>query len=246
MPISRRFLAPLAFSALLGAAAAPSAQGADQVDSAVFDLTLRGVYAGSLSVSGAVEGKSYVVSGVLKSGGLVALLRKVRYDARSRGTVSGSGFTPARYEEDADTGKRKSQAVMEYVAGVPQVKTYNPPKPPREGAVDPASQGGTVDPLTATFAALRDQPEGAACNSKLTMFDGRRRSQVTLAKPVASGTGILCAGEYRRLAGFSDKDMAEKTRFPFEMRLEPTGDGKLRVVEVSMDTLYGKGRLKRR
>lgn len=242
MTMITRAICGLSASLFIGLAPA----AADQTDSAVFDLTLRGIYAGTLSVSGAIEGDSYAASGVLKSGGLVGLVRKVRYDARARGTFAEGRFTPARYEEDADTGKRQSQSVMDYVAGVPQVKKYNPPREKKDGGVDPATQGGTVDPLTALYAALRDVPEDQACNLAVYMFDGKRRSQVALGQPRPNGSGMACPGEYRRLEGFSDKEMAEKSRFPFTMRLEPTGDGMMRVVEITMDTLYGKGRLKRR
>lgn len=226
---------------------AATAAVADQTDSAVFDLTLRGIRTGTLSVSGAIDGKSYQASGVLKTGGIVALLKKVRYDARASGTVMNGRFVPSRYEEDADTGKRQSQSVMSYKAGVPQVKVYNPPKAPRPGDIDPATQGGTVDPLTAAFAALRDVAPQEACNLKLVMFDGRRRSQVVLAnpKPAADG-GLTCSGEYRRLEGFSAEEMAEKSRFPFTMTYAPLADGRMRVTEIAMDTIYGKGRLTRR
>ncbi|WP_347311063.1 DUF3108 domain-containing protein [Defluviimonas sp. SAOS-178_SWC] len=242
MTITSRFLAP---AALLLAVAAGSAV-ADQKDSAVFDLTLKGIHAGTLSISGAIEGRSYAVSGVLKSGGLVALVRKIRYDARAYGTVADGRFTPSRYEEDADTGKRQSQSVMDYKAGVPQVKVYNPPKSPRPGDVDAATQGGTIDPLTALYAALRDVPAAEACNQTLALFDGRRKSQVVLSDPRPVNGGTACAGEYRRLEGFSEREMADKSRFPFTMTYATTGDGRLRVTEISMDTIYGKGRLKRR
>ena len=202
---------------------------ADQKDGAVFDLTLRGIHAGTLSVSGTTEGKSYAAAGVLKSGGLVALIRKVRYDARALGSHANGRFTPSRYEEDADTGKRQSQSVMEYRSGIPQVKVYNPPKTPRPGDVDPATQGGTVDPLTAAFAALRDVAREDACDLRLVMFDGRRRSQVVLADPRdTSDGGLVCTGEYRRLEGYSAEEMAEKSRFPFRMTYVPLADGRLR------------------
>ena len=79
------------------------------------------------------------------------------------------------------------------------------------------------------------------------MFDGRRRSQVVLKspKPLSDG-GVSCSGEYRRLEGFSEKEMAEKQRFPFVMTLALTDGDMMQVTEISMDTLYGKGRLKRR
>ena len=114
---------------------------------------------------------------------------------------------------------------MAYKAGVPQVKSYNPPRPPRAEDISPATQGGTVDPLTALFAVLRTVPEAEACMAKLVMFDGRRRSQVVLTAPQRTDDGITCRGEYRRLEGFSPEDMAEKSRFPFTLTYRAAGDG---------------------
>lgn len=217
-----------------------------RAEQAVYDLSIRGLTAGTLTFSGTAEGGRYSVKGRLESAGLVGMVRKLRYDAEVAGAERGKRFTPFRYAEVADTGKRQSEAVMEYRRGVPQVKVYSPPRPPGEGGIDPATQGGTVDPLTAMFAALRDTAPDAACNLRLTLFDGKRRSQITLAAPDPTSTGLTCAGEYRRLEGFSAEDMAEKTRFPFTLSLAPTAEGLLRVTEVTMDSLYGKARLKRR
>ena len=219
---------------------------ADQKDSAVFDVSIRGISAATLSLSGAVEGKSYAATGVLKSSGILGFLKKIRYDASVAGRAVDGRYTPSRYTEKADTGKRKSEAVMAYKSGVPQVKSYNPPRPPRVEEIAPSTQGGTVDPLTALFAVVRDVPAAEACNLKLVLFDGRRRSQVVLGKPSAKGDAITCAGEYRRLKGFSPEDMAEKSRFQFQLTYEDAGNGMVHVTEISMDTLYGKGRMIRR
>ncbi|MFZ1660957.1 MAG: DUF3108 domain-containing protein [Paracoccaceae bacterium] len=219
---------------------------ADQKNSAIFDVSIRGISAATLSLSGAVEGKSYAATGVLKSSGILGFLKKIRYDASVAGRTTDGRYTPSRYTEKADTGKRKSEAVMAYKSGVPQVKSYNPPRPQRVEEIAPSSQGGTVDPLTALFAVVRDVPAAEACNLKLVLFDGRRRSQVVLGAPAAKGDTITCAGEYRRLKGFSADDMAEKSRFPFQLTYEDAGNGMVHVTEISMDTLYGKGRMIRR
>jgi len=217
-----------------------------QTDQGTFDLVMMGLKAGALHFTGVQDGAGYSVSGLLQSGGLVAMIRKVRYAATVQGSVSGGRYTPTGYSEDADTGKRQSQAVMAYVKGVPQVKTYNPPRPPRASDVDPATMGGTVDPLTALYATLRDVDPGGECQVDLKMFDGRRYSQIATFEPTPRGDRVVCAGEYRRLAGFSDKEMADKQRFPFTLTYAPTPEGRMRVVEVALDTLYGKARLKRR
>ncbi len=237
-----RILQKLAGAALVVAMTA----GAARAETVSYDLILKGFNAGTLSFDGRISGSSYAVSGVLKTSGLAAFLKKVRYDATSKGRVSKGRFVPTEYSEKADTGKRQSESVMGYVRGVPQVKTYNPPRAPRDFDIDPASQGGTVDPLTALFATLRDVDAGQECQIKLPMFDGRRASQISTAAPQATGDSVTCSGEYRRIAGFSADDMAEKTRFPFTLTFQPAPGGKMQVTEVAMDTLFGKARLTRR
>ena len=212
----------------------------------VFDLSIRGIRAGTLSFSGEASAGRYAVSGRLESAGLVGMVRRVRYDGQAEGSLQQGRFTPARYREQADTGKRQSESVMEYRRGVPQVKVYNPPRELGADGLDPATQGGTVDPLTALFATLRDVAPGGECNQTLTMFDGKRRSQLVLGAPSPVEGGIACPGEYRRLAGFSADDMAEKTRFPFTLRLVPGPSGLMQVDEVTMESIYGNARLKRR
>lgn len=212
----------------------------------VFDLSIRGIPAATLRFDGRVADGRYRVAGKLESSGLVSILRRMRYQAEAEGAVKAKRFTPARYAETADTGRRQSQSVMEYRRGVPQVKRYLPPREDAEGDIDPATQGGTVDPLTAMFAALQDRPADSACDIALTLFDGKRRSQVVLAKPKAGNGGMTCAGEYRRLEGFTAEEMAERTRFPFTLRLEPTAAGMMQVAEVRMETLYGRAVMARR
>jgi hypothetical protein len=213
----------------------------------VFDLTIRGIEAATLSFTGTVEDGRYSVAGVLQSAGLVGVLRRIRYEGQSRGSVRGGRFTPAIYVENAETGRRSSVGEMRYRRGVPQVKAYDPPRPEGEAGLDPAAQGGTVDPLTAMFAVLRDVPQGQECNLALTLFDGERRSEVRVGAPAPGPEGVLtCPGEYRRLAGFSAEDMAERTRFPFALVVTPVAGGLARVTEVRMDTLFGRAVMTRR
>lgn len=241
-PMFRRILVAVTLVLGLSGAVAPAQAQADQGS---FDLVLKGLKAGNLTFSGQQDGKSYAVSGSLKSTGLAAMIRKVRYDAATSGRVSKGRYTPATYNEKADTGKRQSESVMAYRKGVPQVKSYSPPREPFPTDVDPATMGGTVDPLTALYATLRDVDKGAECKVSLAMFDGRRHSQIKTSSPKADGEFVVCAGEYRRLAGFSEKEMAEKQRFAFTLTYAPTPEGRMRVIEVAMDTLYGKASLKR-
>ncbi|MBS0571800.1 MAG: DUF3108 domain-containing protein [Proteobacteria bacterium] len=213
---------------------------------AEFAVSIRGFRVASLTLAGARDGAAYDVAGTLASAGLLGWVRHIRYDASVTGRFLGPRPVPSRYVENADTGKRQSQAVMAYRDGVPQVKSYSPPRPPTVQEIAPSSQGGTVDPLTALYMVLRDVPKDQACDLRLTLFDGRRRSQVVLGPAETEGGRIACAGEYRRLQGFTDADMAEKSRFPFRLTYDDAGGGLVHVTEISMDTLYGKGWMIRR
>jgi Protein of unknown function (DUF3108) len=242
MRMTRGFSAAVLAALLSAGLAAPALAETDQGS---FELVLKGIKAGRLDFSAVQEGNAYAVTGRLKSGGLVSLLRKVSYEASANGAVSGGRYTPASYSENADTGKRQSQSVMAYVQGVPQVKSYNPPRPPRDYDVDPAQMGGTVDPLTALYATLRDVPAGQECQVSLSLFDGRRQSAVKTFGRQEAGDQVVCQGEYRRVAGYSAEDLAEKTRFAFTMIYAPAGEGRMQVTEVGMDTLFGKAKLVR-
>lgn len=215
-------------------------------DEARFDLVMAGLTAGTLTFAAETDGRSYAVRGRLASSGILSFVRKVSYDATARGRVRDGAYLPARYTERADTGRRQSEAEILWRGGVPQVASYTPPRDPRPTDVDPATQAGSVDILTALYATLRDADAGRECNRSFSMYDGRRASRLSLGTPEPAEGGVTCAGEYRRVAGFPPEDMAEKTRFPFTLTYAPAPDGRMRVTEVRMDTLYGSARLIRR
>ncbi|MDR0809849.1 MAG: DUF3108 domain-containing protein [Gemmobacter sp.] len=233
---------------VLAAALAAGLAGAGRAEQAQFDFVLHGITAGNLTWNGTGEpGGAYAVRGTLKTTGLAAMLRKVHYEATAKGRITSKGvYTPSSYVENANTGRRQSQVRMVWKKGVPVIESYQPARAPRPYDIDPATQSGTVDPLTAMFAALRDVAPGQECKINLKMFDGRRASAVKLGAPKRQGDKVSCSGEYRRVAGFSPEDMTEKTRFPFTLTYAPADNGQMRVVEVAMDSLYGKARLVRR
>lgn len=219
---------------------------ADQSDQIVFDVVLKGLRAGELVINGKIVGNAYGANGVLQTAGLVGFLRKIRYDATASGSYRNGEFTPMRFSEKADTPRGKSTHEIVYNNGTPVAVSQNPPRKPRDTDVDAAKQGGTIDPLTALYAVLRSVNRDEACKLDVKMYDGSKRSQVRLFDARPEGDGVVCSGEYRRLAGFSAKDMAEKSRFPFTLHYAPNANGRLEVDEIETDTIYGKGRLKRR
>jgi len=215
--------------------------GAGLAEEAQFDVTLAGIQVAEMTLTGDVTDDRYAVQVMIRSDGLAGIVRRIRFEARADGmAATGPGFAPARYAEQADTGRRQSQVEMVYDGGVPRVLTYSSPRPDGPEVLDPGTQGGTLDPATALFAGLRDLPAGQGCNLEFAVFDGRRRSAYSL-----SGDGVTCKGDYRRIAGYTAEEMAERSRFPVEVVYAPEAD-RMRVVEASVQTIYGKVRLKRR
>lgn len=238
-------IARLAAIVALCAALAPAAQ-ARTVTEATFDVYFSGIRAGIVIFKGIVTDTQYSVAGRMQSTGLLSLVANLRYDATAVGRIRGDRFVPVRYEESANTGQRQSEAEMDYTRGVPQVKRYAPPRDPEPYDLDPATQGGTLDPASAVFFLLRDVPADRVCQGSVDVFDGARRSLLAIATPRREGDAVICRGEYRRVAGFAPWEMDEKSRFPFTVVYRPNGDGLMAVDEVRIDTLYGTARLNRR
>ena len=78
---------------------------------------------------------------------------------------------------------------------------------------------------------------------QLSLFDGRRQSSVTTSGRQVAGDQVVCQGEYRRVAGYSAEDLAEKTSFAFTMIYTPVEADRMRVTEVAMETLFGRAKL---
>ncbi len=216
------------------------ASGAARAQDATFDVTLAGVRVAEMTIDSMVGDGRYAVVVMIRSDGLAGVVRRIRFESRAEGRITRDGLVPDRYSDRADTGRRQSQVEMVYDAGVPSVLTYTSPRPDGSDLVDPATQGGTLDPASALFAGLRDRPTGQGCDVAFAVFDGRRR-----AAYAASGDGAVCTATYRRVAGYTPEEMAERSRFPLELVYAPKGDA-MQVVEASVQTIYGKVRLKRR
>ncbi|HEY0276425.1 MAG TPA: DUF3108 domain-containing protein [Paenirhodobacter sp.] len=247
MPFPRPPVPRLAICAALIIAALCRPAQADQSDRIVFDFQLAGLSAGQLTIDGTIAGNAYNANGVMKTTGILGALRTLRYDSTVSGGYAQGRFTPLRMDEIAQRGSDRIEHAIVYRGNVPVSVTRNPPRKARATDVAAVDQGGTIDPLTALYAVLRDVDRAEACRFSSYLFDGSKRAQVVLSQPVAAGQGVTCTGEYRRIAGFSKSDMAEKPRFPFRLTYAPTPDGqRLRVVSIDTDTILGKGRLIRR
>ena len=227
-------------------AAFPMTAPAESRQEATFDIYLRGVKAAQLVYSAIEEGGQYSAAAKLHTTGLIGWLRTVSYDVQAQGRVRNHDLVPTLYRELRNNDGEVRGARMAYRGGVPLGHELDPPEPPREGAIDPATQGGTLDVMSAIYAVFRERPRDKVCGVDEYIFDGRRRTQIVTRNPRTDGDSIVCDAQYRRVAGFSDEDMAERQVFPFRLIYEENGNGSWHVTRVEMETTYGKGSMVRR
>ncbi|WP_161556083.1 DUF3108 domain-containing protein [Mangrovicoccus ximenensis] len=220
--------------------------GAAAAETGTFDLRLGPVRAGTLQYSAEARGGQYAAAGAVRSAGLAGLFLDSSVDAKSRGRVDGNRYRPQSFSSTTTEGGETERLAFRYAGGVPQVSRDPERKKPPKHAAPPAQQSGTVDPMTAAFAILRDRPAAEACDLRIDLYDGRRRADIRLVggTPTADG-GLDCRGEYRRVAGFSQKELAEKPVWPFAVTYAPAGDA-LRVTELRVPTSFGNFRMVRR
>ncbi len=242
-----RLLSSLFFLSVLSilSAGLPVAHAAERNDT-IYDVRLRGVTVGVLHLSVQQDTAAYAVEATVKDAGLMNVFRPISYLGTARGTLRDGLPQPVHFTELADTGRRQSQAALDYDGGRPRVTDYTSSNPPGPDTPDPTTQGDTVDPATALFAIFRDQPADAACNRRILIYDGMRRSHVALETLRREGDLLRCNGEYRRLQGFTPKELARNVAFPLEMTLAPVGAGMVRVVQVKLASSYGLATLDRR
>lgn len=208
-----------------------------------YDVYFSGLKAGEVQTRMTREGGQYAAAARVKSSGLIAAITDFRFDAKVLGHVRNGTFRPARYEESSDTGRRKSNKVITYRAGVPVLEKSE--KPERHW-LPPATQAGTLDPLTAIWQVLADRAGDDLCRLDVSYFDGERRIRLATSQPRRQTDLVTCQGQYIREGGFSKKAMKEGKTFPFELTYEPGDDRQWRVKRMDVQTLRGRAVLIRR
>ncbi len=225
---------------------APAGGSAQSRDSATFDIYLRGIKAAQLGFTAIEDDGQYSAAAKMQSKGLVGVFTTITYDAKAQGRAVDGDYVPSLYEETRNRDGKIRTARMEYRRGVPLGRELTPARAPRAEDIDPSTQGGTWDVMTAIFAIFRSMPEDEVCGLDQILFDGRRVARIEMSNPQNSGNTITCTADYVRVAGFQDADKAEQTVFPFKLTYEPVGDGDWHVTRMEITTAYGSGRMVRR
>ncbi|MEM8870567.1 MAG: DUF3108 domain-containing protein [Pseudomonadota bacterium] len=212
-----------------------------------YTISVAGLKIGTMELAVNTSGDRYTARGRVQGGGLVGAFLKVSFDGTSSGTIRSDGtLRPAVYRATSGTGDRARDVEMRYTSGTPSTVVFQPPRrAPRPWDVTPGSQGGTVDPISASYDILRDHPIGAACDRVIRIFDGARGSQIRIGPRRDEGTNSTCAGVYTRGAGFSPKRLAEQTNFEFVLHFDRS-TGMMRVTRFELDSILGQAVARRR
>jgi hypothetical protein len=227
---------PLLLLALI-AAAAPLR--ADDPGAETFGLWFGGLKAGEVSVVTEAAGGRWSLEAEGRPADWLSALYSARLTAEGEGPAGEAGPRPGRFLADLAFGDdRQRVEVRRGPDGVPEVRA-EPEFRPRPWQIDPAAQGDAEDPTSLAAALLAPTPPEALCARETEIFDGRRRSRVTLGAPTPDAAGLWrCEGEWERVAGYRAKHL-ERAPVPVEAVFAEGGDGLARLVRVEVRTGWG-------
>lgn len=245
MPFIKRFTLAFCLSVLtLSSFGAPVV--AAPSESHVFNLYIRGFRAGTISTAVRKTKTGYALAGAVQPTRFLRRLRDVGYKGTASGTYKGNKYRPRKYTGNIKTGSRTSVVKMRWRNGRPIVDSYEPSREKRSYDINPSAQTGTIDLLSALHSVFEDSARADLCNRTLPMFDGRRRSKLTLSKPKMTEEGATCAGTYTRVAGFSPADLKKRVNFPFTLVYQLQDDETFRLMSFHTQTTFGKASAVRR
>ncbi len=226
--------------ALAGVAAAQEARQR-------YDVYIGGIRLGVLGLDSNISGNRYAASGRVAGSGIVGAIVQFDFAGTAQGIVRRDGsLQPTAYSARSDDGKTARTVTMSFKGTTPENVSFSPARRARDYDVQPGSQSGTLDPISATFSLLRDQPVAQACGKSVEIFDGSKRSRITVSPREAARDGLFaCNGTYTRVAGFSEKLMRRKRNFSFQILFRDV-DGIMEVVRFQSETTFGRASAIRR
>lgn len=247
MPIDR--FAPILLVALtlVALTTTPRPALAEQ-ESGLFSMTVAGIRAGTLSYRAEIDAATYTARGSARASGLFGAFLDAEVDTVARGTLRGGTLRPAYAAETVIEGRKRTLRQFRFdSAGVPSITRDPPRKKPQKHAAPAGAQAGTLDPMSAAFAILRNRDGTDICSLDIAVFDGARRSRIRQsARSALDGGGVRCTGSYSRIAGFSPREMAERVNWPLRFDYAPLPGGGYALTELRFPTSFGTARIRRR
>lgn len=210
-----------------------------------FSVHALGLKVGELRLKARQDGSRYHAEARFATTGLVSVLRNMGFAMKSAGQEGRDRLWPDSYEEQVNTGNRVSSARMIYRDGTPEL-IGGAVEDGEAEPLDPAGETGTIDPLSAMYAVLRDQDAGNLCKSDQLIFDGARRTRVRLTGRKDKDGTVICSGHFIRVAGYPPKDLEKRRVVPLWITYAPGPEGRMQVQSARLNTDYGPVSLQRR
>ena len=205
-----------------------------------FGLYYGGVKAAQVEVRAEVTSAKYSVSATMQASRLLSIFADIEHESTASGRIRNGDFAPGRFQSRTKTPKRQSEVEMEYRSGRPVVLSYRPERDPRPYDVNPSEQRGTRDITTTALMMFRSVAKEDLCDTTYELFDGRRRTRITLAEPKFKDTEAVCRGTFSRVAGYSESALAKRSEFEVLFTYEPVGDDRFRIRKFTAETTIGK------
>lgn len=210
----------LAMALALGGGAVGAAEPVGQTKTVAADyiVTWLGfpVYSGKFAI--AWNGERYRMRFRAEAEGIVRLAANTTIAWETTGRFAKGQLQPERFEQ-ANTFRRQTRRITLAYAGSngpPAVNVVPPESPGKRPPVPGPMKSGTLDPLSATFAAVTMPLDATTCGYSARVFEGLRRTDVRLEHagtertPVRRVSGLdrrslVCLMHAKRLAGYEAK-----------------------------------------
>ncbi|WP_172982762.1 DUF3108 domain-containing protein [Roseovarius bejariae] len=215
---------------------------AEERTAILYDVHLIGAKIGEITIVGQQANGQYVARSQFKTTGIVSALKQMHGDVSVNGRVSADDHTPGHYSETINDGRRFTDVKVRFGGSEPRLLSGDPDSsaPP----ADTSTLRNALDPLTALYLILRDQPQDGLCRFKRDIYDGHRHARLLLGSPRKGKQRVTCSGEYRRLEGYSKSEKKERN-IPFTVLYTQDAEA-MSATRIDIKTKYGKAILLRR
>lgn len=184
---------------------------------AEYVITWLGFPVYSAKFAGEWNGERYVVRFNAEALGLARLVNSTTIDWEVKGQLAKGQVQPVRFAQ-ANTFRRQVRRITLAYAekGPPAVSVVPPESLGKRPPVPDLLKAGTLDPLSATFAAVARPFDTKTCDYAAKVFEGLRRTDVRLEHTGTEPTpthrvrsldrqSLVCLLHATRLAGYEDK-----------------------------------------
>jgi hypothetical protein len=167
--------------------------------------------------AGEWSGDRYVVRLRAEAVGIARLANTTTIAWETKGRLVNGQPQPERFEQANTFRSQLRRITLAYAeTGAPAVSVVPPESPGKRPAVPAPLKADTLDPLSATFAAVARPPETKRCGYGAKVFEGLRRTDVRLEHAGAERTpayrvsglereSLVCLLHAKRLAGYEEK-----------------------------------------